>query len=229
MNEENVNTQTKSTSAKKKQPLVCELFDYIEIFVFAAAAVLLLFTFSLRLCRVDGDSMFDTLENGQMLLVSDLFYTPENNDIIVFHQSDNEYESLNKPLVKRIIAIEDQYYRIVYTPVEESNGSRYVTMTVYVSDDETIDENDIVEEDFIDYKQLSALSGSKEEVYLHFSQPNEDETEYSIVGKVPKGMLFVMGDNRYNSTDSRLNVGYVDTRCVLGKVIYRLTPMGTVK
>ena len=143
MNEENVNTQNKLAPTKKKQPLICELFDYLEVFVFAAAAVLLLFTFSLRLCTVDGDSMFDTLENGQKLLVSDIFYTPDNNDIIVFHQSDNSAKTLNKPLVKRVIATENQYYRIIYTFVGEDND-RYVEMLVYVSDDENIDENDLV-------------------------------------------------------------------------------------
>ena len=100
MNEENTVTNTKAPKKeKKKQPLVCEIFDYLEIFVFAATAVLLLFTFSIRLCTVDGDSMFDTLKNGQMLLVSDIFYTPDNNDIIVFHQSDNSAKALNKPVV----------------------------------------------------------------------------------------------------------------------------------
>lgn len=42
---------------------------------------------------------------------------------------------------------------------------------------------------------------------------------------VPQGQLFLMGDNRNNSTDSRsIAVGCVDERYILGVVKYRVTP-----
>ena len=107
------NNKTQNTE-KPRRSGVSEAFDYLEILIFAICVVFLLFTLSIRICRVDGDSMSTTLENEQLLIVSDLFYTPSSGDIIVFHQTNNSVESLNKPLVKRVIATAGQYYKIEY-------------------------------------------------------------------------------------------------------------------
>ena len=42
---------------------------------------------------------------------------------------------------------------------------------------------------------------------------------------VPEGSIFVMGDNRNNSTDGRSpELGVVDERCVLGRALFVLLP-----
>lgn len=44
---------------------------------------------------------------------------------------------------------------------------------------------------------------------------------------VPEGCVFCMGDNRNRSTDSRSSrVGMIDTRCILGRVLWRVWPFG---
>ena len=89
----------KDTSKKEKKPpekfsvwLARELFDYAEMFVFAAMAVLLVFSFGIRLCTVRGASMEQTLYEEEQLLVSNIGYEPKQGDILIFHQTSDIYE-----------------------------------------------------------------------------------------------------------------------------------------
>lgn len=192
-------------SANKKQTasqagekcLAASIFEYFEMLVFAAIAVILLMTFAFRLCVVKGGSMNNTLLNGERLLVSDIFYTPKQGDIIVFHQtSDTEW--LNEPIVKRVIATEGQYVKLDYDRDK-----------VYVSADEVFTEDEMLNESAYAFFEGGHWVGSSTRTYL-----------------VPEGHVFVLGDNRNNSVDSSdPRISFVDTRRILGKVLCRITPL----
>ena len=69
------------------------------------------------------------------------------------------------------------------------------------------------------------------EVYVNGVPSDQSFTKDGYTGgsmaevTVPAGHLFVMGDNRQNSTDSRSPaVGFVDMNDVKGKVVFRLLP-----
>jgi signal peptidase I len=175
------------------------ILDYVEMFVFTVAAVILVLSFFFRLCVVSGPSMNNTLLNGEKLIVSDLFYTPDTGDIIVFHQTSDTNDKFNEPIVKRVIATEGEFVKIDY-----AQGK------VFVSSDNVFTEDEVLQEDYI-------IKGKPN--YL-------PHTQNVFVYEVPEGHLFVMGDNRPVSADSRYGaVDFVDERRVLGKVLFRVTPL----
>ena len=82
--------------------------------------------------------------------------------------------------------------------------------------------------DVIDYEHATGslfINGVKQiEDYIKEPMNRWDEMQLPLT--VPEGHLFLMGDNRNISLDSRNNdVGFVDERTLLGRVLFRITPL----
>lgn len=168
-----------------------ELFEWLQMLMVCVLAAVVLFNCFARLTRVDGHSMDDTLQDGELTLVWSLGYQPQQGDIVVVNKKSTDFLN-NRAIVKRVIAVGGQTVDI-----------DYATSTVYV-DGIPLDEPYIKEEMF------------------RPGDPMMQQTHWEI----PEDYIFVMGDNRNRSTDSRhTELGAIHEDYVLGKVILALWPL----
>ena len=86
---------------------------------------------------------------------------------------------------------------------------------------------DIDFEECLVYVDGVALDEPYTKDYGNYSYYDQQDFDGEIT--VPEGCVFVMGDNRNGSTDSRTeSIGCVDARKILGKVIFRIGPLDKI-
>lgn len=171
----------------KKSPVTSTVFDWLGSLFIALICVLIVMTFCFRIIDVDGTSMEQTLIDSDKVVITDLFYTPHQGDIVVISHA----EQYDHALIKRVIATEGQDLQIDFE-----------NQKVYV-------DGELLEEDYIGNTITKQGDRSPEEVN----------------GVIPKGKVFVMGDNRTVSLDSRFNeVGLIDVSDIIGKAQLDIIP-----
>ena len=183
--------------------LVRSLFDYVEIVAITFCVVLLATLFLFRHAIVDGDSMKNTLNDREHLIISGAFYTPEVGDIVVFEHEDSEGAA---PLVKRVIAVAGQTVEI--------RASGVWVDGVRLQESYAFEGGSIL--GITDY-----LTFMQRHTYMSPTVENGEEVYRWVV---EDGYVFVMGDNRFNSLDSR-TFGPIREESILGQVLLRVAPL----
>ena len=194
-----VDTAFVDNEPPEKLDIKAEVIEWLGVIASALMIVVILFGFVFRVAIISGDSMKNTLYDGEGVIITNLNYTPKCGDIVVVSRNaQNLSEDVridNGPIIKRVIATENQ----------------------------TVD---------IDFEQGIVYVDNVPLVENYISTPTNVKYEVDFPVTVPKGHIFVLGDNRGVSLDSRSSRigegGMIDTRYVLGHAVYRVLPLDRI-
>ena len=193
-----------AAKGKKSYDPQKDTYEWIHCIVVAVIVCVLLFVLAARVIDVRGQSMEPTLHEGDKLIITRLAGGYEYGDIVVLQKDSFKRE----PIVKRVIATEGQKLTIDF-----ADSSVYVDGVKldepYIKE-RTIDRYHIMDPAYYD---------------VYGIDPEKDINGDAVTVTVPEGCVFVMGDNRNNSSDSRVaTINFVDTRIIMGKAIFRIFP-----
>lgn len=172
---------------RKKAPtsrsIAFHILDVALNIVIIVAIVAVIRTFIVSPFQVEGNSMIDTLEHNEYIVINKfryLFQTPERGDIVVFKAPTDP----GKYYVKRVIGLPGDTVII-------RSGQVYLKTPS--------------EERKINEPYLSEMNQGKTYRYPVSSGDTREETF-----EIPEDQYFLLGDNRMGSLDSR-SFGHIDT------------------
>lgn len=191
---------------KRKKSVIAEIREWLLFIGLAFVIVVFLNSEVYAITEVRQCSMENTLFEGERLYIDKICYhfsEPKPGDIIIFLKGETR---------------EDFYERLIYVLEDmemkfqkEVRRNRLIKRVIGVSGDE------------INIKDGKVYINGKlvEESYVK-GMTFESVEEFPII--VPEGKIFVLGDNREKSNDSR-SFGLIDYKSIEGKAIFRFWPI----
>jgi len=201
---ENKSSKLIDTKSKKKNSVGREVFEWVMVIVAALLISMLIKAFIFSTYQVNMVSMENTLFEGHNVIVyktNYFFNAPKHGEIIVFMHEEGQFKSLFK-----------------YLPVRNPGEVDYIKRVIGLPGDQI----DIREDGYV-YRK-SAGDNDFKKLDEAYTKGLTDTHGMQLPFTVPEGKLFVMGDNREQSLDSR-QIGPIDIDAVIGKAVLRIWPL----
>lgn len=198
------------TNDEKNYNNFFQVVDFISMFTMACLIFQLFFTFCFFRATVDGSSMYPTLQNNDVLIVRSTKRV-SNFDIVVV-RVDTKYNILvpgvinNDLLVKRVIGLPGDTF--------------YFEDNVLYLNGEKIDEKYIKDENG-NYTYMGNVFDFSLQSRCNIKGVNVCDDDECVI---PDDYYFVMGDNRTNSSDSRV-FGLFHKSQLMGIVKYHVVTL----
>lgn len=196
-----------------------EILEWTYTILIAIAIAFIIKTFIFDFVVVDGPSMDPTLKHRDKLIITKLNYKPQRQDIIVL---DSTYKAREKYFDDLDITGFEKFTTSLSLP-EGLKKKYYVKRIIGLPGDEI----DLI----ADKVYVNGDPLDEDSYYDGLTYSTDPTVKYPIT--VDEGHIFVMGDNRDNSVDSRAStLGQVPIEAILGKCSLRILPLnsfGTLK
>ena len=195
---------------RNEKPILKEIGSWIIVIVVALVLSLFIDSTIIAKAEVEQSSMENTLFEGQQLIVNKLSYAfdePKRGDIIIFLENEEKGNIIDNFIrsVKNRFSSSDEI---------AAEQERLVKRVIGVAGDEIDIQDGYV---YINGERL-------EESYVNgVTLPGNVKLPITV----GEGELFVIGDNREVSRDSR-DFGPIDVKQVEGKAVFRVYPFNQI-
>lgn len=213
---------TKATAKEdKKTSLAREIWEWVYTLAIAIVIAMLIKGFIFDIVRVDGSSMFPTLVDNDRLIVTKLGYTPKQGDIIIldseYKNREEYFDRLAESKDKEELSSFEKFF--AQSSMPSNLKKKYYVKRIIAMPGQTID--------LVDGKVYVDGEMLDEPYYDGLTTSIDPTVEYPIT--VDDDCVFVMGDNRTRSKDSRSSeLGQVPFKSILGKSQVRIWPLSDI-
>ena len=213
--------------SEEKKAKLKDIFEWIYCFIIAIVLALIVRYYVGTPTIVNQTSMYPTFNNGDRLILNRLYRTfkttPQRGEIITFEAPSVSYVNGEKADLENPVAIYNNESKglvgsFIYNVVEAGKTS-YIKRVIALPGEH------------IQIKDCKVYINGEElkEEYLPEGTITDSMATNGIRGGefldiiVPEGTVYVMGDNREHSVDSR-KLGCIPYNKIEGKIIFRFWP-----